>query len=448
MELSKEEKQQIILGKMRRIRDIREKEIFEQNIEREENGQKPLSISVKEVKYLGNINWVEEVGENKVRTLKDLYIAIEENDGKTVYRYYDEDFNLIAAEQKGLIIEAKEFADKKDKTFLEEIKSKDKEGERTLSKEEKERTDKIQKEIQKEEAKDNGEQKINAEEMRTIKGIQEIDLDTKVNENETLRDILDLSDDFVKLEVVYSEKINELSTEEKSEHRENTKFSFVAVDKKGNAQTISDKLELDLSSGADANNEALKIKHTGEVNKDSKTNSRYKIKDKSDSYLSIQQANYGEAEIYYGGKTKDGNEPVETQLETDNIMPTSREIRETQSNKKEMYAKDRMADEANKHFEEANEEKINLKDADGKEETYSHLHTDKEHIQDVAQLIYNNNESIQNAFTLKEVTEMTERLFVKTSRDFSLSDTDKLKLIEETIESDAENLQKMHNHKR
>ena len=100
---------------------------------------------------------------------------------------------------------------------------------------------------------------------------------------------------------------------------------------------------------------------------------RFKSKESPSLYLSIEQKEMGGYhEVYAGGRTLDGNDPVEIQLETRNEeIQTSLELQEefgiTYKGKYEKDDKDKEADLAEK--DECKPEKISLKNADGDKST-------------------------------------------------------------------------------
>lgn len=81
-----------IIEKMRMIRDKREREIFETN--QEENKK----ISVEEVRYIGKMEFMEEVDGEKKMVEKDIFMLTEINDGVEYLKMYDEDMNLLGVE--------------------------------------------------------------------------------------------------------------------------------------------------------------------------------------------------------------------------------------------------------------------------------------------------------------------------------------------------------------
>lgn len=267
---------------------------------------------------------------------------------------------------------------------------------------------------------------------------QELKINTKVDDKKTLGQTLNLdSGEYIKIAIVYSDRLNYISNNEK-DSMNNTRYSFVAVKKDGTAQIINDRLEIDSSSGNNSYKEAIKVDADKTARKDNKTLSRYKISGK-DEYLSVENGQYGEVKAYYGkGKTKDGNMSVETQLETTNVRPTSRELRDLQADRHGTYNTDNMAKEANEHFDEHGEEEIGINAVDGNPDTVDKQDVDEisdDYIQKMVDEFMGVQE-IDEVFTRREVEERTVRFF-KDKNDIKNIEYLKQQL-KQDIELDAE----------
>ncbi len=123
---------QEIMEKMRMIRDKREREIFETN--QEDNKE----ISVEEVRYIGKMEFMEEIDGEKKMVEKDIFMLREINDGLEYLKMYDEDMNLLGVEipETNQTL-ATEKALEKDSKMAEKLKNMNKKG-RTLEELEKE----------------------------------------------------------------------------------------------------------------------------------------------------------------------------------------------------------------------------------------------------------------------------------------------------------------------
>jgi hypothetical protein len=123
---------QEIMEKMRMIRDKREREIFETN--QEDNKE----ISVEEVRYIGKMEFMEEIDGAKKMVEKDIFMLREINDGVEYLKMYDEDMNLLGVEipETNQTL-ATEKALEKDSKMAEKLKNMNRKG-RTLEELEKE----------------------------------------------------------------------------------------------------------------------------------------------------------------------------------------------------------------------------------------------------------------------------------------------------------------------
>ena len=141
-----------------------------------------------------------------------------------------------------------------------------------------------------------------------------------------------------------------------------------------NGKTIRDFLEIDDATGNNPmydDNTKLKLEKYAEKNK-GQTMRRFKSKQNPDLYLSAEQKKFGQyVEVYAGRRTMDGNDPVEVQLETDNVeIQTSLEMQEIISGYKGIYNKENIDKEADMHEAHGDDEmKISLANADGNELT-------------------------------------------------------------------------------
>lgn len=86
------EENENIIEKMRMIRDKREREIFEAN--QEENRK----ISVEQVRYVGKMEFMEEIDGEKKMIEKDVFILTEKDNDMEYLKTYDEDMNLLGVE--------------------------------------------------------------------------------------------------------------------------------------------------------------------------------------------------------------------------------------------------------------------------------------------------------------------------------------------------------------
>ena len=167
---------------------------------------------------------------------------------------------------------------------------------------------------------------------------------------------------------------------QKDDHILSDTMSIYMLDNRGkiiesvNGKTIKDYFEIDDATGHNpTNDDNTKLELDGYVEKDDdKTLKRFKSKENSDLYLSIEQKEIGGYhEVYAGEKTLDGNEAVEVQLETRNVeIQTDLEMQKIVSGRKGIYNKDEIDKESDLHVEHGDdEERIPIENADGDEQT-------------------------------------------------------------------------------
>lgn len=168
---------------------------------------------------------------------------------------------------------------------------------------------------------------------------------------------------------------------QKDDHIISSTMTMYMLDARGNiienvnGKTIRDYFKLDDSTGHNPmydDNTKYELEGYAEKNK-GQTMRRFKSKESPSLYLSIEQKEVGGYhEVYAGGRTLDGNDPVEIQLETRNEeIQTSLELQEefgiTYKGKYEKDDKDKEADLAEK--DECKPQKISLENADGDKST-------------------------------------------------------------------------------
>lgn len=207
--------------------------------------------------------------------------------------------------------------------------------------------------------------------------IQTVDVDKAYIDNwHTLRNKLRLPSEVKELAFAYP------NTDEDKKLSDD--LVAIMLDKDGrriketsNGTKITDVLTVDNATGDNPmydDNTKLELEGYAEKNKNM-TMKRFKAKGINDNnfYLSVEQKEVGSyAEIYAGGKTHDGNDPVEMQLETDNIgIQTSLEMQEIMNGKRGIHNRDNMDKEADMHEEHGDDiDKIKKENADGNENTF------------------------------------------------------------------------------
>lgn len=141
-----------------------------------------------------------------------------------------------------------------------------------------------------------------------------------------------------------------------------------------NGKTINDYFKIDRATGKNPirdDNTKLELDGYAEQNI-GHTMRRFKSTQNPNLYLSVEQKEVGDySQVYAGRKTRNGNDSVEVQLETNNMkIQTSLEMQKIISGYKGIYNKENIDKEADEHVEHGdNEEKIAIENADGKENT-------------------------------------------------------------------------------
>ena len=172
------------------------------------------------------------------------------------------------------------------------------------------------------------------------------------------------------------EKIAIATPLQKDENIISSDMTIYMLDSKGkilenvNGKTIRDYLEIDDATGNNPmydDNTKLELEKYAEKNK-GQTMRRFKSIKNPDLYLSAEQKKIGQyVEVYAGTRTRNGNDPVEIQLETDNVeIQTSFEMQKIISGYKGVYQKENIDKEADFHEAHGDDvSKIAKENADG-----------------------------------------------------------------------------------
>lgn len=356
----------ILLAKMQKLKDKRESEISNQE----------LDIKIVDVKYLGKIKWIDEQEGSRVEKEKDIFMIIEDRNGSMVYKYYDENMEMIAAQMAldNNLLPNKKFLNKEDKSFLKDIEDLDKVGEsledlkREKEQEEKGETKNTDKK------KDEKEESTNDLTGKKPKGVvQRIDPDKAyVNSVETVSNAYGISSDVDELVIADTQAGDENAL---SAHK-----TIYMVDKndkiieEANGKNINDLFEYDDSTGNNPmydDNTKIELAGHAERNK-GQTMARFRSKENPDLYLSAKQKKLGNyAQVYAEQKTRDGNDAVGIELETDNsAIQTDLEKQKIMGYGSGDYKKEYVDKEADMHEEHGDDEMdIPIENADGNELT-------------------------------------------------------------------------------
>lgn len=176
------------------------------------------------------------------------------------------------------------------------------------------------------------------------------------------------------------EKIAIAAPVQKDDHILRGGITMYMLDARGNilenvnGKTIKDYFEIDDATGINPmydDNTKLELQEHAEKNK-GMTMRRFKSKQNPELYLSAEQKEVGQyVEVYAGKRTRDGNDPVEIQLETDNVgIQTSLEMQQIISGYKGEYNIENIDKETDIHEAHGDDEmKIAKENADGIKET-------------------------------------------------------------------------------
>ena len=274
------------------------KSLAESNEKMEKNKQTKL----KDILYLGSIDWIEvdSIG-IEVKIKKDIYVSIEENSlNNSVTKYYDENNELIAIDLYNInkIVPTSKYILNNDngKAIKEKLKNLNFENglslnqinqeldklseslnipkEQILSISQSEYTEKNKKE-EKIELKNKNASKEKTQEKTSSKDNssknnpnikQETDLSQKINDRYTLGDILGVPNDG-KLVVVYSSAVKD--------NTNSTRFTFLIQDKDGNFMPCHN---LEQVAGNTPKNNVYASNYNGDTVNKEQVNSMYKIK--------------------------------------------------------------------------------------------------------------------------------------------------------------------------
>lgn len=335
------QKQKIeIFKKMTMLKSKREREIFLE--EQEKDGQTDIKEFVADIRYLGKIEWTEEIINEKgvkeeVKTTKDIFLLLDMKDGAITYKYYDQNFELLAYQNslEDEIIPTKKMLEKGNLEYLKELNNLDKNGIYSfneLTKEvedglfvleeddEKEHIAGVSKQKEEEEEKDEERKKkqerptISAEESENIQSLESTKLN-QIIKGKTLEKLLGLEKEGIEdgVELVVMDR-SQISSDKL---QNNTSRDVIGI-KRANGEIVvlgNDILQKD-TKGVNPEKENVTINNNGKVDKENIT-SRYKIVNSGkDQYLSIGRDEVLNREIKYSEWSNERGEYLDYELET------------------------------------------------------------------------------------------------------------------------------------
>lgn len=377
-----------IIDKMRELRDKRDLELLNQDMEDvnlDSDYQKKVSKNkVLNVKYLGTI---EIDGEQK-----GIYLLIEQKEEKDgslaeIEKYYTEDGEFLGADrnldQFEFITLTEEYINKDG--LLEQIESLDKEGILDLNEIENERLEELarelgidvkdieklaeiddDKELDKEDEhniEDKEKDVLTKKEVEKISAKTEIKTNQKVTDKDTMASLLNVEGKgYVKIAVVYSEKLQD--------NGNTTRFSFVGIKSDGSAEKID---TLEQAYGNNPTKNIQTMNRDGSRIEEDKVNSIFRIKGKDEEQLAVNIGQIGTIEPkFVRTPRQDGEKAISIPIETQNIRPTTRETREFMNRSKNPNIKNN-ADEIKQH-QEVGCDNFTIRDIDDNEHNNSHEH--------------------------------------------------------------------------
>lgn len=351
----------------------------------QENGLEG-KVEIDDVKYLGKATIIQEIEGEKEKIEINIYAVLED---KTI-KYYSDDMCLgIETVNVGngepAIIPSPEYIrmyeeDNPIKDLITNLKQKEIEEQEKMKDEQtivslKElEAEKEKEECEKVLEDDGKETKIIAEikkkdetkKIERMNHLQEIDADTKVNYYKDMEKTLGLKG-VQKFVIVYSEDARQLS---EAGEQNSSRYSMIAVMDDSSMLNLSDKLEEVKSEEKNSVEGRIQTDADEKTRVENNPASLYRIKGStSNETFCFENGQYGEIKAYYGNMTeRDGTTFVGTQLETNNVWPTSKEVREQASDRSGQYYSEDKKAETKKHVEHG-DEKILIENSDGKPTT-------------------------------------------------------------------------------
>ena len=478
----------------KRIEDLRYlmNKTQEQIDKREQN----LTNSITRAEFVGRVN-VKEINENgkQVNKQEDIYMVVEEaSNEKEIYKWYREGSSEPIASQtitkdgvSPLFIADEKYNEYKEMfenhrelesgnnislKRLEEAYKRIEENAQELGKNsedvevevqtpedeidviiktlEKEENVKPLKDIKEEQNKGNRQEEnveLSNQNVMRLNTIQKIDINKILVDSKTLDSILKLNEDpklnegsnskFVYLAVVATKDLRKAGGKTQGNRGA---FSFVAVRADGTAVDVNSKLRLNTYS---QNNILINEDRTVADNEkaDALVTSRFDIIGTNNTLSIAYNENVGQKpEVYFGGRTENTVDTVETRVETEDIYPIPKDIKDTQTEKKGSKNRGRMSEEAQMHEKAGCDEELQQEDVDGEYDTYSHVHLTDETKDEIVTMILEQNPDIEEVFTYEEVKQKLEKTVEKNNEDKKYEKLDELvEAITEEMAEDASN---------
>lgn len=410
-----------ILSKMREIRDKRDLEILNNEINDinldSDYKNEVLKNKVLNVSYLGKIFIEEEKNGEIDKVLKEIYLVKEQKEENGVldeiYRYYTEDFEIIAGnnlnDEYSEIILIDKFLDNED--ILIQLKNLNDRGILDLQEMEQQELEEIanafgikvedlknvneiiENREKNEFVNERSEEVLDKKEIDNIGTKTEIKSNQKVTDRDTMSSLLNVEDKgYKKIAIIYSDKLKDSEI--------NTKFAFVGIKEDGTVEKI-DTLEQGYGNAPTKGINA--ISRDGSKIEEEQVNSIYKINGEKENQLAVKIGAMGVIEAsFVRTPRQDNEEAVSIPIETTSIKPTTRETREFMNKKRNTRVIEEI-ERIEKHEDVGcNPSLKDIKD-NPNEYTHEHLEIASESYMDLAREILKKNEELGEVYNVRDV---------------------------------------------
>ena len=447
-----------IIEKMRSLRDKRDLEILNQDLEEvnlDSDYQKELPENkVLNIKYLGKIEINNEP--------KDIYLVLEQkqkDDGSKIEieRYCTEDGEVLGgnnnSDQFNFITPNEKYKDVEG--LVESLQSLDKQGILDLNEIEQERLEQVAKELgitveeikkiseidsektvednekenlEKDKNPDKEKKTLSKKQVESISTKQEIKTEQKVTDKDTMASLLNVQGKgYRKIAIVYSDKFKEAGN--------TTKFSFVGIKQDGSAEKID---TIEQAYGTNPTKNVHSVNRDGSKIEEEKVNSIFKIKGKTETQIAVDIGNMGTIEpSLVRTPAQDNEEAISIPIETSNIRPTTRETRELMNRNRNTRVKEEIK-KIKAH------EDFSIKDIDDNPNNNTHEHQEfsEEYLDKCSSEILSESETIANTYNRSDVKAYVKRYLENGNETIDTEDL--INNVSEEMEQEAEKEHPLH----
>lgn len=452
-----------IIEKMRSLRDKRDLEILNQDLEEvnlDSDYQKELPENkVLNIKYLGKIEINNEP--------KDIYLVLEQkqkDDGSKIEieRYCTEDGEVLGgnnnSDQFNFITPNEKYKDVEG--LVESLQSLDKQGILDLNEIEQERLEQVAKELgitveeikkiseidsektvednekenlEKDKDPDKEKKTLSKKQAESISTKQEIKTEQKVTDKDTMASLLNVQGKgYRKIAIVYSDKFKEAGN--------TTKFSFVGIKQDGSAEKID---TIEQAYGTNPTKNVHSVNRDGSKIEEEKVNSIFKIKGKTETQIAVDIGNMGTIEpSLIRTPAQDNEEAISIPIETSNIRPTTRETRELMNRNRNTRVKEEI--QRTEAHEKLGCEDFSIKDIDDNlnNNTHEHQEFSEEYLDKCASEILSESETIANTYNSRDVKAYLKRYLENDNETIDTEDL--INNVSEEMEQEAEKEHPLH----